>query len=84
MLRTLLFVVIFTVGFAAGGVFPSFSVQYHHRLQAQHDQVTMDLAAFQNIAAQYHGGSLASLVQHHLDSTDPTFHAEGAVGRKHQ
>jgi len=77
MIRSIIFITVFVGGFFAGGLFPSFSTQYHLRLQAQYDQVTIDLAPFEDIASQYHGGSLDALVQHHLDSTDPTFHAEG-------
>ena len=77
MIRSIIFITIFIGGFFAGGLFPSFSTQYHLRLQAQYDQVTIDLAPFEDIARQYHDGSLDALVQHHLNSTDPTFHAEG-------
>jgi len=77
MIRSIIYIAVFIIGFAAGGLFPSFSVQYHQRLQAQYDQVTVDLAPFQEIADRYHDGSLDALVQHHLNSTDPTFYAEG-------
>jgi len=77
MIRGIIYIVIFIAGFAAGGVFPSFSTQYHQRLQAQFDQVSIDLAPFHAIADQFHGGSMPALVQHHLDSSDPTFRAEG-------
>ena len=77
MIRSIIFITVFVGGFFAGGLFPSFSTQYHLRLQAQYDQVSIDLAPFEEIASRYHGGSLDALVQHHLDSTDPTFHAEG-------
>ena len=43
------------------------------------DQVLEDLALFQEIANRYHGGNLQSLIQHHLDSPDTTFHDEGAA-----
>jgi len=77
MIRSIIYIAVFVIGFAVGGLFPSFSVQYHQRLQAQYDQVIIDLAPFQEIADRYHGGSLDALVQHHLNSTDPTFYAEG-------
>jgi hypothetical protein len=77
MIRGLVYLVIFLAGFALGGVFPSFSAQYHQRLQAQFEQVDMDLAPFQEIANRFHGGSLDALIQHHLNSSDPTFYAEG-------
>jgi hypothetical protein len=77
MIRGIIYIIVFAAGFSAGGLFPSFSAQYHQRLQAQYDQVSIDLAPFQHIADRFHGGSLDGLVQHHLNSTDPTFHAEG-------
>jgi hypothetical protein len=77
MLRGLIFAVIFATGFAAGGLFPSYSMQYQQRIQAQFLQASADLAPFQEIADQYHGGSMAALIQHHLNSSDPTFYAEG-------
>lgn len=77
MIRGIIYILVFATGFFTGGLFPSFSAQYHQRLQAQYDQVTIDLAPFQKIADRYHAGSLDALVQHHLNSTDPTFHAEG-------
>jgi hypothetical protein len=77
MIRGIIYIIVFLTGFFAGGLFPSFSAQYHQRLQAQYDQVSIDLAPFQNIADRFHGGSLDALIQHHLLSTDPTFHAEG-------
>ena len=77
MIRGIIYILVFGAGFFAGGLFPSFSAQYHQRLQAQFDQVSIDLAPFEQIAGRYHGGSMAALVQHHLNSSDPTFHAEG-------
>ena len=77
MIRGILYILIFAAGFVAGGLFPSFSAQYHQRLQAQYDQVSIDLAPFEAIADRFHGGSMEALVEHHLNSTDPTFYAEG-------
>ena len=77
MIRGIIYIIVFAAGFIAGGLFPSFSSQYHQRLQAQFDQVSIDLAPFQQIANRFHGGSMEALVQHHLNSTDPTFNAEG-------
>ena len=79
MIRSLFYIAVFAVGFAAGGLFPSFSSQYQLRLQAQYDQVSMDLLPFQKIANRYHGGSIDALVEYHLASDDPTFYAEGAA-----
>jgi Protein of unknown function (DUF2937) len=77
VIRGIIYILVFVTGFFTGGLFPSFSAQYHQRLQAQYDQVTIDLAPFQKISDRFHAGSLDALVQHHLNSTDPTFHAEG-------
>ncbi|MGI9290827.1 MAG: DUF2937 family protein [Gammaproteobacteria bacterium] len=77
MFRGIIYIIVFVAGFAAGGLFPSFSSQYHQRLQAQYEQVNMDLAPFEKIADKYHNGDMNALVQHHLNSTDPTFFAEG-------
>jgi hypothetical protein len=41
--------------------------------------VLADLTPFQAIADRYHGGSLAELIRYHLQSTDATFHQEGAA-----
>jgi hypothetical protein len=61
----------------AGGCLPSFVLQYRQRLGGRLDQVVADLAPFRAIAERLHGGSLQALIQHHLASTDATFHAEG-------
>ena len=81
MLRSLIFVLIFIAGAFAGGAFPAYFMQYELRVNGQLDQVTMDLAPFQQIADRYHNGSLEALVRHHLASTDPTFHDEGIAIR---
>ncbi len=77
MLRGLLDRLILVLGVLAGGSLPSFIAQYRQRLGGALDQVQKDLAPFQQIADQQHGGSLSALIQHHLDSIDATFHAEG-------
>jgi len=61
----------------AAGAVPSFIAQYRQRLGGRLDQVLLDLAPFQKIADQFHGGSLDALVRYHVASTDRTFHAEG-------
>jgi hypothetical protein len=63
----------------AGGLVPGFITQYAQRLGGRLDQARLDLAPWQLIADQYHHGSLAQLIQYHLASRDPTFHAEGAA-----
>jgi Protein of unknown function (DUF2937) len=65
----------------AGGLVPGFIAQYRQRLGGRLDQARIDLAPWQNLANQYYGGSLDKLIQYHLDSSDPKFHAEGAVLR---
>ncbi len=77
MLRSVIYIAVFAAGTFAGGIFPSYSFQYQHTLDAQLHQVAADLALFQDIADRYHEGSLAKLIQYHLDSEDPTFHDEG-------
>jgi len=77
MVRLFIYLAVFGFGVVIGAGFPSYSVQYQQRLHAQFDQVTLDLKPFQEIADRYHGGSLKALIQHHLNSEDPTFHDEG-------
>ena len=63
----------------AGGLVPGFISQYRQRLGGMLDQAKLDLAPWQRIADQYFQGDLARLIQYHLTSRDPTFHAEGAA-----
>lgn len=79
MLRGISYFLIFILGAGLGSAFPSYSSQYQLRLKAQLDQVSIDLAPFQEIADEFHGGSLNGLIAHHLESDDPTFHAEGSA-----
>src|SRR5689334_17934230 len=65
------------VGTTLGACVPGFVVQYRQRVGGRLDQVELDLAPFREIARRQHGGSLDALIQHHLQSTDATFHAEG-------
>jgi Protein of unknown function (DUF2937) len=62
-----------------GGLVPGFISQYRQRLGGRLDQAHADLAPWQHLADQFHHGSLAELIQYHLASRDPTFHAEGAI-----
>jgi hypothetical protein len=82
MLRKLIFVIVFATGVFIGGLFPGFVTQYEQRLDAQFDQVAVDLQPFREIADRYHGGSLAALIEYHLASDDPTFHDEGHAIRQ--
>jgi len=79
LLRGLLDRVVLIVGVVAGGMVPSYLAQYRQRVGGALGQALQDLAPFQQIADRFHEGSLAKLIQHHLASTDPTFHAEGAA-----
>ena len=63
----------------AGGLVPGFISQYRQRLGGMLDQAKLDLAPWQKIADQYFHGDLAGLIQYHIASQDPTFHAEGAA-----
>lgn len=81
ILRGLLDRLILVCAVAAGGLVPGFISQYRQRLGGRLDQAQLDLAAWQRIADQSFHGDLASLIRHHLSSTDPAFHAEGAVIR---
>ncbi|HEY7887060.1 MAG TPA: DUF2937 family protein [Steroidobacteraceae bacterium] len=63
----------------AGGLVPGFISQYRQRLGGMLDQAKLDLAPWQKIADQYFQGDLARLIQYHIVSKDPTFHAEGAA-----
>lgn len=60
-----------------GGLVPGFVAQYRQRLGGRLDQAVLDLAPWQKIADQLYRGDLDQLVQHHLASTDATFHADG-------
>ena len=68
---------ILLASFLAAGCVPAFITQYRQRLGGALDQVTKDLAPFQEIAKQFHGGQIEKLVDHHLYHSDPTFQAEG-------
>ena len=63
----------------AGGLVPGFITQYRQRLGGMLDQAKADLAPWQKIADQNFHGDLSQLIQYHLASKDPTFHAEGAA-----
>lgn len=71
--------IILVAGIVAAGCVPGFIVQYRQRVGGQLDQVLHDIAPFQEIANQFHHGSLQELVRYHLASPDPTFHNEGAA-----
>ncbi|MEO7623508.1 MAG: DUF2937 family protein [Gallionella sp.] len=78
-IRGILDRIILVAGVVAAGCIPSFIAQYRQRVGGRLDQVLQDIAPFQAIADQFHHGSLAELIQHHLASIDATFHDEGAA-----
>ncbi len=65
----------------AGGLVPGFIAQYRQRLGGRLDQAMLDLEPWQKLARQFHNGDIEQLIQYHLNSSDPQFHAEGAVIR---
>jgi len=71
--------IVLVAGIVAAGCIPSFISQYRQRVGGRLDQVLKDIEPFQQIANLYHHGSLKELIQHHLNSTDRTFHDEGAA-----
>ena len=78
-IRGILDRIILVAGTIAAGCIPSFIAQYRQRLGGRLDQVLQDIVPFQQIANQFHHGSLKELIQYHLASSDATFHHEGAA-----
>ena len=71
--------IVLVAGIVAAGCVPSFIAQYRQRVGGKLDQVLRDIAPFQEIANQFHHGSLEELVRYHLASPDATFRSEGAA-----
>ncbi|HYB32728.1 MAG TPA: DUF2937 family protein [Steroidobacteraceae bacterium] len=65
----------------AGGLVPGFIAQYRQRLGGRLDQARLDLEPWQRLAEQFYQGDIGRLIQYHLASSDPKFHAEGAIIR---
>jgi hypothetical protein len=82
MMRTLIYIIVFAAGLVFGGIFPGYIAQYQQRLDAQYEQLTVDLQPFRQIADRYHAGSMALLIEYHLASEDPTFYDEGLAIQK--
>jgi len=78
-IRGILDRIVLVAGVIVAGCMPSFIAQYRQRVGGMLDQVLQDLAPFQAIADKLHHGNLQELIQHHLDSSDPTFYKEGAA-----
>jgi hypothetical protein len=81
LLRGLLDRILLVCAVIAGGLVPGFIAQYRQRLGGRLDQARLDLAPWQRLADQYYQGDIEGLVRYHLESTDPKFHAEGAIIR---
>ena len=79
--RGLLDRVLLVCAVVAGGLVPGFIAQYRPRLGGRLDQAQLDLAPWQHLADQYYQGDIEGLIRYHLESSDPKFHAEGAVIR---
>jgi hypothetical protein len=79
LVRGILDRIILVAAIVAAGCVPGFIVQYRQRVGGQLDQVLRDIAPFQQIANQFHHGSLEELVRYHVSSADPTFRSEGAA-----
>jgi hypothetical protein len=79
VIRGLLDRIVLLCAVVAAGCVPSFIAQYRQHASGRLEQVLADLAPFQLIADREHGGSLTALIQHHLQSSDATFHGEGAA-----
>jgi len=81
IVRGLLDRVLLVSAAVAGGLVPGFIAQYRQRLGGRLDQARLDLEPWQKLADQFYQGDLHKLIDYHASSTDPTFHAEGAVIR---
>ncbi len=80
-LRGLLDRLLLVCAVIGGGLVPGFIAQYRQRLGGRLDQARLDLAPWQRLAEQYYQGDIERLIRYHLESSDPKFHAEGAVIR---
>lgn len=81
IVRGLLDRVLLICAVVAGGLVPGFIAQYRQRLGGRLDQARLDLEPWQHLADQSFHGDLDKLIQYHLASPDPTFHAEGGIIR---
>jgi hypothetical protein len=77
LIRNLLDRLLLVLAVVGGGLVPGFIAQYRQRLGGRLDQALLDLAPWQKIAEQLYHGDLDRLIQYHLASADPTFHADG-------
>ncbi len=79
ILRGLLDRLLLIAAIVAGGLVPGFIAQYRQRLGGRLDQARLDLEPWRRLAEQYQHGDLKALIDYHLASPDPTFHAEGQL-----
>jgi hypothetical protein len=80
--RGLLDRVLLVCAAVAGGLLPGFIAQYRQRLGGRLDQARLDLAPWQHLAEQSWQGDIERLIRYHLESSDPTFYAEGVIIRE--
>lgn len=76
MLYRYLLIVLACAAMLLGIQMPNFVDQYEKRLDAHFIEVQHNLRGFQEIADQFHAGSLQALIEKHQASTDVTFQAE--------
>jgi len=81
LVRGLLDRVLLVCAVVSGGLVPGFIAQYRQRLGGRLDQARLDLAPWQQLADQHYQGDIERLIRYHLESSDPTFHGEGAIIR---
>lgn len=79
LLRGLLDRLLLVCAVVAGGLVPGFIAQYRQRLGGRLDQARLDLQPWQSLADRFYGGDIDKLIQYHMSSTDPKFHAEGGI-----
>lgn len=85
LISRLLFLGLVAAALLTGVQLPNFVDQYRKRLDAHLIEVQTNLKPFQDIADQFHEGSIEALIAQHERSPDPTFHAEGeAIGKMYR
>lgn len=81
LIRRLLDRLILIATVVGGGLVPGFISQYRQRLGGRLDQAKFDLEPWRRMADQMFNGDLDKLIQYHLASHDPVFHADGLAIR---
>jgi len=77
LITRLLFLAVAAGALLIGIQLPNFVDQYEKRLDAHLIEVSTNLKPFQDIANQFHNGSMEELILKHKRSDDLTFNAEG-------